>query len=64
LEKPRSKVSLETRAGIAGIPWSRIVSMRNRLIHAYLDVDPNTLWKTAIDEIPALLPLLRETIQK
>jgi uncharacterized protein with HEPN domain len=33
--------------------------MRNRLIHAYFDIDHDILWRTAVEEIPALLPLLR-----
>jgi uncharacterized protein with HEPN domain len=35
-----------------------IMSMRNRLIHAYSDIDHNILWKTVTAEIPALLSQL------
>jgi uncharacterized protein with HEPN domain len=34
--------------------------MRNRLIHAYFAIDNEILWKTVVDELPALLPKLRE----
>jgi uncharacterized protein with HEPN domain len=57
-----AKVSAETRAANKTIPWPQIVSMRNRLIHAYFDVNREILWKTATEEIPALLPALRELI--
>jgi uncharacterized protein with HEPN domain len=33
--------------------------MRNRLIHAYFDVDHDLVWKTATEELPELLPRLR-----
>jgi uncharacterized protein with HEPN domain len=33
--------------------------MRNRLIHAYFDVDNDVVWKAATDELPALLLKLR-----
>jgi len=33
--------------------------MRNRLIHAYFDIDHDVLWKTAAEEVPSLLSLLR-----
>jgi uncharacterized protein with HEPN domain len=33
--------------------------MRNRLIHAYFDIDHDIVWKTVTEEIPALLPSLR-----
>jgi len=39
-----------------------IVSMRNRLIHAYFDINHDVLWKTAMDELPQLLPLLRAAV--
>jgi uncharacterized protein with HEPN domain len=38
--------------------------MRNRLIHAYFDIDHDILWKTATEEIPALLPALKDLIAK
>jgi uncharacterized protein with HEPN domain len=54
-----SKVSLETRSSVPTVPWPVIISMRNRLIHAYFDVDPDILWVTVTEEIPPLLELLR-----
>jgi uncharacterized protein with HEPN domain len=54
-----SKVSLETRISAPAIPWREIVAMRNRLIHAYFDIDHDVLWKAATEEIPPLLITLR-----
>jgi uncharacterized protein with HEPN domain len=54
-----SRVTEITRRSAADIPWSSVVSMRNRLIHAYFDVDSDVVWKTATEELPALLPKLR-----
>jgi uncharacterized protein with HEPN domain len=54
-----AKVSPETRAATAHIPWTEIVAMRNRLIHGYFEVNQAILWKTATEEIPELLPILR-----
>ena len=53
-----ANVSPETRMATPEIPWSGIVSMRNRLIHRYFDIDRSILWKTATEEIPALLAAL------
>ncbi len=39
LGEAASKVTLETRAAHVDIPWSAIVGMRNRLVHAYFDID-------------------------
>jgi uncharacterized protein with HEPN domain len=58
------KVSEATRGSAAAIPWSLIVSMRNRLIHAYFDVDNDVVWKAATEELPALLPKLRAVVDE
>ena len=54
-----SRVTEITRRSAADIPWSSVVSMRKRLIHAYFDVDNDVVWKTATEELPALLSKLR-----
>jgi len=40
------------------IPWRLIIATRNRLIHAYLGIDNDTLWSIIRSDIPALLPQL------
>ena len=47
------------RAAHPEIPWRMIIATRNRLIHAYLGIDDDTLWSLIEDEVPALLPLLK-----
>jgi len=58
-----SKVSRETCESLIQIPWLQIVGMRNRLIHAYFDVDLDILWKTMLEDIPQLVSSLNEIIQ-
>ncbi|MFH1138952.1 MAG: HepT-like ribonuclease domain-containing protein [Pseudomonadota bacterium] len=53
-----SRVSEETRTTLPRIPWASIVAMRNRLIHAYFDVDRDVPWQTAAEDLPALLEQL------
>jgi uncharacterized protein with HEPN domain len=59
-----SKVSLETRMATPSVPWPAIVSMRNRLIHAYFDIDRDIVWKTLTEEIPPLRSLLSTVVSK
>ena len=40
------------------IPWAAMRGMRNRLIHAYFDVNLDILWETVTVSIPALIPQL------
>jgi len=49
-------------AGERDIFRGGLVSMRNRLIHAYFDIDHDILWKTAVEEVPELLGLLRPLV--
>jgi uncharacterized protein with HEPN domain len=58
-----SKLSPDTRAAMASVPWASVVAMRHRLVHAYFDIDATIVWKTATEEIPALLPLLRAALK-
>lgn len=39
-----ANVSIEGRVDVPHVPWQEIVAMRNRLIHAYFDVNPDVLW--------------------
>ncbi len=41
------------------VPWRLIIATRNRLIHAYLGIDNDTLWSILQDDVPALLPVLQ-----
>lgn len=37
------------------IPWKEIISMRNRLIHAYFDINHDLLWLTVTEDLPILI---------
>jgi uncharacterized protein with HEPN domain len=55
LGEAASRVNPEVCSRFPTIPFSKMVSMRNRLIHAYFDVDLDIVW-TTIE--PSLLPTL------
>lgn len=59
-----SKVSDEYRAVHGAIPWKAIIGTRNRLVHAYFDIDADILWVAVTVEMPALLAQLREAAAK
>lgn len=58
-----SKLSPEARAAMPSVPWTSVVAMRHRLVHAYFDIDRAILWKTATEEIPPLLSVLRAVLK-
>ena len=40
------------------IPWNEIRGMRNRMIHAYDDIDMDIVWETVQQDIPRLISQL------
>jgi uncharacterized protein with HEPN domain len=62
LGEAAARISKETRDCSPQIPWNSIVSMRNRLIHAYFDIDLDILWKTIIEDIPPLIPKIENLL--
>jgi len=55
-----ARLSPETRAAEPTVPWALMIGMRNRVIHAYFDIDADILWRTVTEEIPKLKPILTE----
>lgn len=50
-----SKVSQEKRSDLSEIPWKEVIGMRNRIVHAYFDIDYDIVWNTATVNIPSLV---------
>ena len=55
-------VSEPQRRRLPELPWERIVGMRNRLVHAYFDINLDIVWKTVREDLPELIALLESTI--
>lgn len=57
-----SSVSKETRDNFPQIPWPDIIGMRNRLIHAYFEINLDILWNTLTDDLPPLIDEIKKII--
>ena len=44
----------EGRGELPEVPWVDVVGMRNRLVHAYFDINSDILWKTVTESLPEL----------
>ncbi len=44
------------------VPWQQIIGQRNILVHKYGQIDHTMLYKTAIEDIPALIILLENLL--
>ncbi|HEX3583532.1 MAG TPA: HepT-like ribonuclease domain-containing protein [Thermoanaerobaculia bacterium] len=58
-----ARVTAPAQEETPSIPWREIVSMRNRLVHAYYDINVDVLWQTVSEDIPAIIPTLRAALQ-
>jgi len=56
-----ANVSNECRKTLPSIPWKSILGMRNRLVHAYFEIDLDVVWYTTTVSLPPLIRVL-ETI--
>lgn len=46
------------------IPWKEMAGMRDRLIHAYTEVDLEIVWKTIDEELPELKEKINEALEQ
>ena len=44
------------------IPWGLMRAMRNRIVHAYFNVDEKLMWDTVQNDLPPLIPLLEKLL--
>jgi len=44
------------------LPWPEMRAMRNVVVHEYFGVTPETLWKTAREDLPDLVNRLRRLL--
>ena len=54
------KVSENFKEKTNQIPWRDMAAMRDKLIHDYLGVDVEIVWKTVAIDIPVLEKLLKD----
>jgi uncharacterized protein with HEPN domain len=59
-----SQLSSEYRGNHPNIPWDKIIGMRNRLIHAYFDIDYELVFSTVHSDIPILIDQVKLLISE
>ena len=59
-----TKVSKEYQANHPEISWSAMINMRNRLVHAYFDINKKILWQTLKQDLPELIFVLEQLLNE
>lgn len=55
-------VPKEVIAAHPDIPWAEMRGLRNIVVHEYFGVTNETLWKTAREDLPAIIEPLRKLL--
>ena len=58
-----NNISLSCQNNYPQIPWREMIGMRNRIVHAYFEVDLDVVWQVIIDYLPRLLRWINQAIQ-
>jgi uncharacterized protein with HEPN domain len=58
LGEAANAVPAEMRARYPELPWARLVALRNRLVHAYFDLDVPVLWNLASTQVVGLRQMI------
>ena len=57
-----SRISEETKAKHAAIPWTEIVGMRSRFVNACFAIRLDALWQTVQNDLPPLIAQLEALV--
>jgi uncharacterized protein with HEPN domain len=55
-----TNISQETRNQLEQFEWSKIIGMRNRIVHVYFKIDLDILWDTVNNNLPELIKELEK----
>ena len=64
LGEASSRLSDDFRNGNSEIPWSKIIGMRNILVHDYFGIHKAIVWAVVENELPALKRHIEKIINK
>ena len=56
------RISTETKLAHPDIPWTAIIGLRNRLVHAYFEVNLERVWDTVQSDLPRLIELIEPLV--
>ncbi|MDE2605870.1 MAG: DUF86 domain-containing protein [Burkholderiales bacterium] len=60
LGEAAKRIDTARAASIPGVPWTRVIGLRNILAHGYEEVEHEVLYRTIQQDLPALVSSLQE----
>ena len=59
-----ARISDDFRNSSPDIPWSKIIGMRNILVHHYFGIDCDVVWSVVEKDLPELEPNLKRLLEE
>ena len=59
-----TQMSAVAREELPDVEWVRAIQMRNRLIHAYHDVNLGVVWSTVAEDLPPLVEAVKVALEQ
>lgn len=63
LGEAANNIPIDLKNKYPDIPWGKMVSMRNKVVHEYFGVDVDILWKTAKEDLPPLKKQIKAVLK-
>src|SRR5271166_4164386 len=60
----RQRARSPERREFPDLPWTEMIGMRHRLVHAYFDINRDILWTTVTEAAPPLAQRLRKILER
>jgi uncharacterized protein with HEPN domain len=58
------KVPVHLRRRFASIPWKNLAGIRDKLVHDYVGVSAEVVWRTVKEDIPAVRPAIADMLRE